>query len=308
MKILVTGGAGFIGSHTVRRLQAEGHRLRVVDDLSAGRRENLPPDVELRVMDVLDEAALRAAMEGQDACLHLAAQVSVQRSLQQPLASANRNILGFVAVLEAARHAGVGRVVHASSAAVYGDAAQLPISESQPPAPLSPYGLEKLVNEQYAALYRRTYGMRVLGLRYFNVFGPGQSPDSPYAGVIARFIDGCRSSEGVQLFGDGLQSRDFIHVEDVARANALALAGDACGVLNIARGQSVSLLDILAGLDGLCGRPVERRQLPERAGDIRHSLAAVTQAEAVLGFRAGIGFAEGLARTWQAATGPESGA
>jgi len=274
--VLVTGGAGFIGAHTVARLLDEGRRVRVVDDLRTGRMEHLPghPALEFVRGDVRDPALMARVLEGVTHVLHLAAQVSVEHSLRDPVDSCSENVLGFVTVLAAAQRVRA-RFVYASSAAVYGDPGVAAATEADPPAPLSPYGLEKVVDESYAALYARLHAFPCLGLRYFNVYGPLQDPDSPYAGVVANFLARALRGEPLAVRGDGLQERDFVHVHDVARINARVLFGRASGVLNVARGESVSLRTLVATLERVLGRPLPVRSVPELPGEIRFSRADV---------------------------------
>ena len=221
MKVLVTGGAGFIGSHTVEGLLEADARVRVLDNLSTGKRSNLPPHkhLDIQVGDIRNPNDVAMAMQGITHVLHLAAQVSVQASVESPPTSCSQNILGFVNVLHAARQQKVKRFVYASSAAVYGIPESVPLAENAELKPISPYGLEKYVNEQYATLFHSLYGFPSLGLRYFNVFGPRQDPKSPYAGVISKFIERISEQRPLTVFGDGLQTRDFIFVKDIARAN-----------------------------------------------------------------------------------------
>lgn len=296
-KVLITGGAGFIGSHTTDALLARNIAVRVLDDLSSGHRDNLPlADSRLEFIkgDIRDVGAVNAAMQGVSHCLHLAAQVSVTLSLQDPCASCERNVLGFLTVLEAARAAGVRRFVYASSAAVYGDPAILPLTEDVTLKPLSPYGLEKFINECYADLYQRLHNLSVMGLRYFNVFGPRQDPKSPYAGVIALFAEQIRLGRALQVFGDGQQTRDFIFAGDVARANVAALEAQATGVCNVATGRTVTLLQLIDALGDLSGSQSAIRFLPPRAGDIKHSAADPARMHRQLRIRAKVGLKEGL--------------
>jgi UDP-glucose 4-epimerase len=299
-RILITGGAGFIGSYTAHALVARGCQVRVVDNLSSGRISNLGcealPGGRIRFFegDVRDRAAVQAALEGCDAVLHLAAQVSVQRSVADPLGSAGNNILGFLNVLEAVRLQRVPRLVYASSAAVFGAPDRLPVSEHSQTRPVSPYGLEKLVNEQYAAMYRDLYGVSSLGMRYFNVYGPLQDPDSPYAGVISKFAAALDRDAELTVFGDGLQTRDFIYVGDVAQANVRALAATCVGVLNVATGSSASLLQLIETMGGAFGRPAQVRHLPATVGDILHSASTADQARAALDWTADTPLAAGL--------------
>jgi UDP-glucose 4-epimerase len=272
--VLVTGGAGFIGSHTVDALLADGARVTVLDDFSNGKRTNLPgAHARLKVVagDVRDAAAVRSALDGATHVLHLAAQVSVQASVADPVGSCQQNVVGFLTVLEAARAAGVKRVVYASSAAVYGAPRELPLTEASPVAPISPYGLEKAIDDQYGRLYADLYGLAPLGLRYFNVYGPRQDPRSPYAGVISRWADALAAGAPVRIFGDGTQTRDFVYVGDVAQVNLRALAAAATGVCNVGTGMSVTLLDLLDALERAAGRTAGRCFESPVPGDIRAS-------------------------------------
>ena len=282
--ILVTVGAGFIGSHTVDLLLQEGYRVRVLDNFSTGRRENLPQGcVRLDVVagSVEDPDLLQSSFREVVAVLHLAAQVSVQRSLEDPVHSCRQNVLGFVRVLDAARKQSA-RVVYASSAAVYGDPETLPLSEQVPIRPISPYGLEKYSNELYADLFGRLYGLSQLGLRYFNVYGPRQDPNSPYSGVISRFVDQVRRGTAVTVRGDGLQERDFIHVTDVARANVAALRSRVDGVVNVASGQVISIHRLAELMIELHGGTGEIQWVAPLPGDIRRSQADVRRMRQLL--------------------------
>ena len=273
MRVLVTGGAGFIGSHSVDLLLAQGHQVRVLDNLASGKRDNLAdhPALELRVGDIRDAETVADAFEGVDAVLHLAAQVFVPTSIEQPAFSGSVNIAGFVNVLDAARRAGVRRFAYASSAAVYGVPDALPVSEATPPSALSPYALEKLVNDQYARLFNELYGMSTCGLRYFNVYGPRQDPRSAYSGVISKFCERVAAEAPLTVFGDGLQTRDFIAVADVARANLAALTGTTTGVVNVATGTSVTLLQLIEALGALVGRSLVVDHAAPRPGEVRDS-------------------------------------
>jgi nucleoside-diphosphate-sugar epimerase len=298
MKVLVTGGAGFIGSHVVERLLADGHDVRVLDNLSSGRRENLTGPAaaaELVEGDVRDLEAVRAAVAGCEAIIHLAALVSVQQSIADPLASHAINAGGTLNTLVCAREAGARRVVFASSAAVYGPAAELPNREDAALAPISPYGAEKVAGEAYCSAMWGAFGLETVVLRYFNVFGPRQDPASEYAAVIPRFAQAFRAGRPPIIYGDGEQSRDFVFVEDVARANLLALEAPAAGlVANIARGEAVTLNRLVAEFRQLTGSDVEPVHEDPRPGDVRHSTAAVAVAERALGFRPERSLGEGL--------------
>ena len=302
MHILVTGGAGFIGSHSVEQLLALGARVRVLDNFSSGKRENLPQDPRLEVVagDIRDAAVVTAALQDITHVLHLAAQVSVQASVDDPVTSAANNITGYLNVLDGARRAGVKRFVYASSAAVYGVPARLPLDETAPTGPISPYGLEKSIDDQYGALYAGLYGMAPLGMRYFNVFGPRQDPGSPYSGVISIFVDRLRSGKGLTVFGDGLQTRDFIYVGDVARANVAALTGSGTGTCNVATGRTVTLLELIDALAFVAGATTQVSFAPARSGDIRHSAADNARLQQELGCTAFTSLHDGLRALWAA--------
>ncbi|PKY12280.1 UDP-glucose 4-epimerase [Acidithiobacillus marinus] len=273
--ILVVGGAGFIGSHTVELLLSEGYYVRVLDNLSTGKRENLPAThdrLDFILGDMTDQTLLGKACAGVTHILHLAAQVSVIQSFANPVFSCQQNILGFVAVLDEARkqHA---RLVYASSAAVYGNPEILPINENAQAMPISPYGLEKYSNELYADLYGRMHQLSHLGMRYFNVYGPRQDPQSPYSGVISRFVAQALAHESLTIRGDGSQERDFIHVNDVAQANVAALLGDTLGTMNIACGKATTILSLAKIIHQLLGVEEDIQWVPLVEGDIHRSLA-----------------------------------
>jgi UDP-glucose 4-epimerase len=273
MRVLVTGGAGFIGSHSVEALLAHGADVSVFDNFSSGKRTNLPVDARLTVStgDIRDAAAVERAMQGMTHVLHLAAQVSVRVSVEEPARSCHDNVLGFVNVLDAARRLGVSRVAYASSAAVYGVPARLPLDETADTTPLSPYGLEKRIDDHYALLFRTLYGQQSIGLRYFKVYGPRQDPASQYAGVISKFSSLLAAGKPLTVFGDGAQTRDFVFVKDIARANVLALESSWCGVVNVGTGTTVTLLQLIDALAACQGRtPTVRFEAPA-AGDIRDS-------------------------------------
>jgi UDP-glucose 4-epimerase len=296
MFVLVTGGAGFIGSHTVEALLEAGARVCVLDNLSTGKLSNLPQHARLQVIeaDIRDPGPVRAAMRGVTHVLHLAAQVSVRASLQDPPDSASHNVAGFLSVVEAVRARSDVRLVYASSAAVYGVPEELPLSEDAPCRPTSPYGLEKLIDDQYGGLYRSLYGTQAMGLRYFNVYGPRQDPSSPYAGVISRFVQRLLAGEPLSVFGDGGQTRDFVYVRDVARANVAALAADYCGVVNVGTGSSVSLLQLIDTL-GRCAQITPQVRFDASVpGDIRDSAMRPDRMREVLGFVPATPLADGL--------------
>ncbi len=303
---VVTGGAGFIGSHLVERLLADhpDATIRVLDDFSTGRMANLPfaPAAGARLQivrgDVRDLAAVERVVAGAAVVFHQAAMRSVPRSVADPLGANDHNVNGTLNVLEAARRAGVKRVVYASSSSVYGDRPELPKREDQPPAPISPYAVSKAAGEQYAAVWHRLYGVQTIGLRYFNVFGPRQDPASEYAAVIPRFILWALRGQPLEVHGDGLQSRDFTYIDNVVDANCRAAqVPEAAGVFNVGCGDRVSLLDIVARLVTLIGHPLERVHSPSRAGDVPHTLADIERAGKLLGYTPMVGFDEGLRRT-----------
>jgi UDP-glucose 4-epimerase len=247
--------------------------------------------------DVEDFDLVRRCLEGTAGCIHLAAQTSVPKSLEVPQVTSRTNLLGFVNILEAARHQSVRTVVYASSAAVYGHAQQLPVNESTARVPLSPYGLDKCVNEDYAALFARLSDTRLVGLRYFNAYGPHQDPASPYSGVISRFMERLRTRKAPQIFGDGRQTRDFVYVGDVARANVLALQSAPGGVYNIGTGREVTLLGLLNLLQELTGNGMEPEWLPPRPADILHSCADISAFAGATGFRSETSLRDGLQAT-----------
>jgi len=301
MRTLVTGGAGFIGSNLVERLVGDGEEVIVVDDFSTGKRDNLEPfkdQIEIVTGDVCDGALMRRLCDGIDVVFHEAAIPSVPFSIEHPCECNRTCVNGTLQVLLAARDCGVGRVVYASSCAIYGDARDLPIAETQATAPLSPYAVGKLTGERYALVFGEVYGLEAAALRYFNVYGPRQDPTGDYAGVIAKFIELGLAGETLTIYGDGTQTRDFVFVTDVVEANVLAArSADAAGkVFNIARGRSVSVLDITRALQGTLGRTIVVEHAPARAGEVRHSRADVTLAERELGFTAKIDVEEGLRR------------
>jgi UDP-glucose 4-epimerase len=298
MKALVTGGAGFIGSHIAERLVRAGHSVRVLDNFSAGKRTNLVPDVEVVEGDIRDARLLSVATAGCEVVFHEAALVSVPYSVEHPVETHEINIRGTLNVLETARAAGVRRVVFASSAAVYGDDPALPKTETMLPTPISPYGVEKVTAEHYLRAYSALYGIETVALRYFNVFGPRQDPGSPYSGVISIFVDRAVANEGVTIFGDGHASRDFVFVADVVDANVLAATREGVSgqVYNVARGQRTTLNELAAMLGRIVGRELDVKHAAPRPGDIVDSVADVAKARMALGYAAKVGVEEGLAR------------
>lgn len=299
---LVTGGAGFIGSHIAEALVARGDRVRVVDNLSTGRLENLEPvkrQVQFIEGDISDAGLMARSIEGVDCIFHQAALASVPRSVEAPLDTNAACVTGTATVLDAARRAGVRRVVYAGSSSVYGDQPFSAKREIDLPAPVSPYGAAKLAGEYYCQAFTATYGLETVVIRYFNVFGPRQDPESPYAAVIPRFITAMLSGRRPVIYGDGLQSRDFTYVANVVEANLLAAdAPEASGrVLNAAGGRSITLLELLAALEDLLGVKANPQHDPPRPGDVRESMADITLARQVLGYQPRVDFHEGLRRS-----------
>ena len=305
---LVTGGGGFIGSHVVDELLARGHAVKVLDNFSTGRRQNIAHfanDIELVEGDVRSYERANTAVKGVDVVIHLAALPSVPRSVQDPLTTTEVNVTGTLNVLLAARDREVRRVVLASSSSVYGSNNFLPKHEELVPHPISPYGVSKLAAEQYAMAFNAVYGLETVALRYFNVFGPRQDPNSQYSGVVALFLR--LASEGTQpiVCGDGTQTRDFTYVANVVDATLLAAeALQASGsVLNIGCGASYSVLDLVSAVEKATGRPVEPRFGPPRLGDVKHSFANIDRARARLGYEPHVAFDDGVGMTYRALLG-----
>jgi UDP-glucose 4-epimerase len=300
---LVTGGAGFIGSHLVDALIALGSRVTVIDNLSTGRKENLQeagPGLDFQEGDIRDRDLLKKLMDGVDVVFHQAAVVSVPLSVAQPLASAEINEMGTLAVLETARQAGCRRVVLASSSAVYGDDPQLPKREEMALRPLSPYAVQKMVGEYYAGLYGTLYGLETACLRYFNVFGPRQDPSSPYSGVISIFMDRAVAGRAPVIYGDGEQTRDFVYVQDVVAANLRAATEKSAAgrVFNIGTGHTITVSGLWQSVAKLAGIALSPEYQAARDGDILHSVAAIDAARQHLGFAPEVGFEDGLTRTY----------
>lgn len=301
-RFLVTGGAGFIGSHLTAALAARGDRVRVLDDLSTGRASSLGEygaNVELTQGSVLDAELVAKLMNGVDCVFHHAALASVPASLENPLATHHACATGTLVVLDAARRAGVRRVVYAASSAAYGDHPTVVKSEEDPIAVLSPYAAAKAAGELYCTAFQRAFGLETVALRYFNIFGPRQDPAGPYAAVIPRFISGMLAGHRPAIFGDGRQTRDFCYVENVVQANLLAAdVPEAAGTtLNIGSGIAVTLLDLVDQLNAVLGTRLEPEFLPERTGDIRDSRADISRAARLLGYTPRIDLREGLRRT-----------
>jgi UDP-glucose 4-epimerase len=299
---LVTGGAGFIGSHLVEGLLARGWPVRVLDDLSTGVPENLTglsPAPEVVAGDVGDPAVVQQAMQGVGMVFHLAALASVQRSVEAPADSHRVCATGTLHVLDSARRCGVRRVVYAASASAYGIPDGDTQSERTPVRPLSPYAAAKLAGEVYCEAFAATYGLETVRLRFFNIFGPRQRADSPYSGVIAIFTAALTEGRTPTIFGDGGQTRDFTYVTDVVQALLLAAEkpGVSGEVFNVGTGQGISLLDLVAALNRQLGTAIQPKHAPSRAGDIRHSRADISNARSLLGYEPAVSFEEGLART-----------
>lgn len=296
---LVTGGAGFIGSHLVEELLRRGETVRVADNFSTGLRANVPEGVEVFEGDIADEAFAARAVAGCDYVLHQAAIPSVPRSVAEPITTNRANVDGTLAVLVTARDAGVRRVVFAGSSSVYGNSAVLPKREDMRPNPLTPYALQKLVAEQYCQMFTRLYGLETVTTRYFNVFGPRQQPGSPYSGVISLFIDALANRRQPTIHGDGRQTRDFTYVGDVVRGVlAACTAPDVAGeVFNVAVGGRISLLELYGTLQRIFDVEIEPVFGPPREGDVRDSQADIARAREKLGFEPQMSFEDGLRAT-----------
>lgn len=308
---LVTGGAGFIGSHLATALLAAGHRVRVADNLVTGRADNIPPGAEFLRGDITDPAFAATAVDGCDVVLHQAAIPSVPLSVSDPRPSHDANINGTFNLLLAARDAGVRRVVYAASSSAYGESLVLPNREDMPAHPLSPYALQKQVGETYCQLFTRLYGLETVAIRYFNVFGPRQHPSSPYSGVLSLFIKAALTATPPTIYGDGGQTRDFTYIEDVvAGVLRAADAPDAVGqIINVATGRCVSLNEAWAALGEILGPLPAPVYGAPRAGDVRDSQADITKADRLLGYRPAVSFEEGLRHTveWARRIGRQEG-
>jgi UDP-glucose 4-epimerase len=298
---LVTGGAGFIGSHLVRHLLEEGHDVRVLDNLSTGHEDNIRSlDLELILGDIRDEKIVQQAVKGVDLIFHYAAMISVPGSMQDPAFCYDVNVNGSLNVLWMAHLAEVHRVILASSAAVYGEHAN-PVHEDVPLDPKSPYASSKIAMEGLAKMFNTTYGLPTVCLRYFNIFGPHQSPDSPYAAAIPLFIEALQTDKAPMIFGDGMQTRDFVFVEDVVKANMLAVDSDLAigGIFNIAGHGPITIMELVGHLSALYPDSPAAEFGPEREGDIRHSSAIQVKAKEALGYRPEIALEQGLQQTVQ---------
>jgi nucleoside-diphosphate-sugar epimerase len=299
---LVTGGAGFIGSHMVDALLADGHTVRVVDNFLTGKRENLLhvlDRIDLREISITDLDALHEAMQGIDYVFHMAALASVPRSVADPIASNDNNVTGTLNVLIAARDAGVKRVVFAASSSAYGNLESEFKSEDMLPCPLSPYAAAKLAGEQYCQAFTEVYGLETVAVRYFNVFGPRQDPLSTYAAVIPKFVTAMLDDQSPVVEGDGLQSRDFTYIDNVVHGNLLAChtEGVAGEVINIACGDRINLLDMIEMMNTIMGKNIKPAFTDPRPGDVKHSRAAIDKARRLLGYEPVVSFQEGLAET-----------
>jgi UDP-glucose 4-epimerase len=301
---LVTGGAGFIGSHITDALVARGDRVRVLDNLTTGRLSNLDAvrdQIEFVEGDITDAKTVAAALAGVDCVFHQAALGSVPLSVERPLDTNAACVTGTLTVLDEARKSGVRRLVYAGSSSAYGNAPSSPKRESDVPAPISPYGVAKLAGEAYCHAFWTTYGFETVSLRYFNVFGPRQNPDSQYSAVIPRFVTAMLAGKQPTVFGDGLQSRDFTYISNVVHGNLLAADADAQRVagrtLNVANGHSTNLLELIALINRLLGTSIQAVHGPPRAGDVRESRADISEARRRLGFEPQVDFEEGLRRS-----------
>jgi nucleoside-diphosphate-sugar epimerase len=304
-RYLVTGGAGFIGSHIVKRLVAEGAHVRVVDNLSTGqmrRLDSVRSAIDFIEADLADATTTRKSVGGIDYVLHQAAVPSVQRSVADPVTTNRANVTGTINLLEACRNAQVRRFVFAASSSAYGDTEVLPKREDMESNPLSPYALQKFVGERYCRLYYELYGLETLSLRYFNVFGPEQDPHSEYSAVVPKFISRLLANQPITIYGDGEQSRDFTYIENVVEANLLALkAPNAAGTLcNIGCGERITLNRLVSLLEQQLGVSAQVTFVPPKAGDVRHSLADIERAKAILRYQPKITVEEGLRRTVEA--------
>jgi nucleoside-diphosphate-sugar epimerase len=304
MRYVVTGGAGFIGSNTVDELVRRGHSVVVLDDLSAGREDNLA-EIRNKITfikgSITDIEVVRKAMHEAEYVLHLAARTSVPRSVKDPIETNKINIDGTLNVLVAAKELKVKRVVFAASSSAYGETPTLPKVETMQPEPISPYGVTKYVGELYGQTFGRCYGLENVALRYFNIFGPRQDPGSPYSGVLAKFCAAFLENAQPSVFGDGEQTRDFTYVENAVQANLLACeAPNVSGkVFNVGVGGRVSLNEVLRELRKITGKALEAKYEPPRDGDIRDSQADIAQAREFLGYEPQVSFEEGLARTFE---------
>jgi len=304
MKYLVTGGAGFIGSNIVSELLKQGQQVVVLDNFATGKRENILPlmkneNLTMIEGDLRSFHIVRSAVKGVDYILHQGALPSVPRSINDPITSNDVNILGMLNILEAAKEFGVKRVITASSSSIYGNSETLPKVESMPVNPLSPYALTKYAQERYCQIFSQIYGLETVALRYFNVFGPNQDPTSQYSAVIPKFIKLIMADKEPVIYGDGSQSRDFTFVENNVWANIQACTAEKAPgeVINIACGERYTLIQLVEMINEILGKNVEPRFEPDRAGDVKHSLAGIEKAKELLGYDVRVDFREGLERT-----------
>jgi UDP-glucose 4-epimerase len=312
MKALLTGGAGFIGSHLTRRLLELGWDVRVVDNLSTGYLRNLAEvlgDIEFRQEDLRDPSVAERAAENVEVVFHLAAMSSVPRSMVDPLGTHDANVNATFYLLDAARRHGVRRFVFSASSSAYGETPQLPKAEDAEPLPKSPYAASKLAGELYTLAYARAELLEGVALRYFNVFGPRQDPNGPYAAVIPLVMRAALTGAPMTVYGDGLQTRDFTYIDNVVNANVLAATGEAARVsgwaVNVGAGEQISLLDLVRMVEEISGRPIQVAHQPSRVGDIRDSLASLVRARAILGYEPSVSVREGVRRLWQWTTDHE---
>lgn len=310
MRVLITGGAGFIGSNLARKFLELGHKVRVLDNFSSGKEDNLDEiidDIELIEGDIRDFWTVSKAVKNVDAVSHQAALPSVPRSVENPLTSNAVNIDGTLNILESSRLSGVKKLVFASSSSVYGESVQLPKHEKMEPSPLSPYAITKLTGEYYCRVYWNLYQFPTVSLRYFNIFGPRQDPKSEYAPVIPRFISLLNAGSPPVIYGDGEQTRDFTYIDNAVEANLLAIESDSMNgdVYNVACGAQYSLNELVSRLNGILGVAIKATNAPARHGDIRHSYAEVTKLKK-LGYKAGVSFEDGLQRTTAFFTGQQT--
>ncbi|MFQ5411836.1 MAG: SDR family oxidoreductase [Phycisphaerae bacterium] len=299
MEALVTGGAGFIGSHLVHGLLEQGHGVRVLDNFSTGRRENIEAArdrIELMEGDIADPSTCRSACDGVEAVFHQAASPSVPKSIDNPAASHRSNLEGTFNMLLAARDARIRRFIYAASSSAYGESEQLPKIETMAPSPLSPYAVQKLAGEHYCRVFAECYGLQTLSIRYFNVFGPRQDPNSQYAAAIPAFVTAILSDRPPTIYGDGEQTRDFTYIDNVVAANLLAAeATQTKGeVINVACGEHVTVNAIIRRINEILGKDVRPDYVDPRPGDIKHSWADIGLARKLIGFQPVCGFAEGL--------------
>jgi UDP-glucose 4-epimerase len=304
MKFLITGGAGFIGSNIAEELVRRKQQVRILDNFTTGKVEHIEPfvnKIEVIKGDIREEKDLRKALKDVDCIFHQAALRSVPRSVDDPLSTNDVNITGTLKLLMVAREMGVKRVVYASSSSAYGDSKLIPQKESHAPSPISPYAVAKLSAEYYCRMYAKTFGLETVSLRYFNVFGPRQDPESKYSAVIPKFIEAALKNETIEIHGDGKQSRDFTYIDNVVQANILAAMtpGISGEVFNIACNESNSVLDIAKGIEKIMGQKVAIKHTPARAGDVRKTCADISKAKKLLKFKPKIGFDDGLKKTFE---------